>query len=199
MIFAKRYGMLKSGEEMSQATDRIKITHEDYRLIQDDKRYELIDGELLLTPAPSTRHQEISLEIMLRLALWVKENNLGKVFAAPTDVVLSKFDVVQPDILFVAKEHLGMIREESIHGPPDLVIEILSPKQEKRDLIIKKQLYSTYGVREYWIVDPASESITVMIFQKNRLKTKQTYTLGSSVESAVVTGFKLQTREIFRA
>lgn len=182
---------------MSTAYEPIKLTYHDYVLLPEDRRVELIDGSFLLTPAPNTKHQRISREIEVRIHQWVAEKRLGEVFDAPTAVVLSEFDVVQPDILFVAKEHKAMIKDACIEGSPDLVVEILSPGSEKRDMETKKHLYSKFGVREYWIVDPEQETITLLVFEKNQLVVKQVYPKGSHLESPVLSGFRLDTGELF--
>lgn len=182
---------------MSLAYEPIKLTYEDYKLLPEDKRVELIEGNFLMTPAPNCKHQKILGQIFIDLATWAKNNKLGEVFVAPTDVVLSEHDVVQPDILFIAKEHLGIIKESCIKGVPDLVVEVLSPGNEERDTIVKRHLYSKFGIREYWIVDLKAETITILTFQKNKLEVQQTYPVDSVATSTVVTGFQLKTKALF--
>src|ERR1019366_2754225 len=132
-----------------------KMTYDLYRLLPEDgKRYELIDGELLMTPAPSPKHQRIVRRLGFQLSSYVEANGLGEVFIAPVDVVFEEHVVVEPDILFVSRERRGMVREEAIHGAPDVVVEILSPSSFYHDLRRKMGLYSQFGVQEYWIVDP---------------------------------------------
>lgn len=182
---------------MNIAREPIKLTYEEYKLLPEDKRAELIGGDLLVTPAPNVEHQRIIKRIFVALNQWVEEHQLGEVFIAPTDVILSKYDVVQPDIFFVAKARIGIVRENFIEGPPDLIIEILSKRTEKRDKSIKSYLYSKYGVREYWIVDPVSQTITVSVYESDRLHFKQAYPISSNIESPLLPGLKLLTRAIF--
>lgn len=132
----------------------IKFTYEHYCQLPEGDRYELIEGELLLTPSPTVRHQRVAATMQEALRTFVKANDLGSVFYAPLDVVLSDENVVQPDILFISKERDNIIKEENIQGPPDLVVEIISPSTAERDRSLKKALYGKFGVREYWIVDP---------------------------------------------
>ena len=106
---------------------RIKLTYEDYRSTPDDKRYELLDGELILAPAPRTTHQMVQNNISWRMSQFVAREDLGRVFNAPTDVVLSGTDIVQPDIVFVSRERVHVITENDIQGAPNLVVEVLSP------------------------------------------------------------------------
>src|SRR3989304_5917025 len=99
-----------------------KFTYDDYLLLPEDKRYELIEGELIMVPSPGRKHQEVLGNLYLFLRKFVEESHFGKIFIAPFDVVFSSYDVVQPDIIFVTKERLQIITEENIQGAPDLVI-----------------------------------------------------------------------------
>ena len=147
---------------MAQETPRVKLTYRDLVLFPDDgKRHELIDGEHYVTASPSTRHQRVLTELLLELHVYLREQGTGRVFPAPCDVVLSEFDVVEPDLLVVTQAANGRITEANIQGAPDLVVEILSPSTKGRDRVLKLRLYEKFGVREYWIVDPVGESIEV--------------------------------------
>lgn len=140
----------------------LKLTYEDYlHLPEDGKRHELIDGDHYVTPAPFTRHQILLANLFRALDRWVDERALGRVLPAPVDVVLSEVDVVQPDLLFLAREHLERLTEANVQGPPDLVVEILSESTRRTDEITKRHLYERYGVPEYWIVDPVLEAVKV--------------------------------------
>lgn len=141
---------------------KVKFTYEDYLLFPDDgKRHELVDGEHAVTPAPSTKHQRVSINLATVLKNYLKQNRVGFVYPAPCDVVLSDLDVVQPDLLFVSTARLAIVTEKSIQGAPDLIIEILSETTRKTDEIVKRKLYEHHGVREYWIVDPELETVKV--------------------------------------
>ena len=147
---------------MSSQTRPVKLTIEDYLLFPDDgKRHELIDGDHYVTPSPNTRHQRISGKLLIHLHTFVTQHRLGEVFAAPLDVILSEFDVVQPDLMFVSTGRAAIITEANIQGAPDLVVEILSERTRKVDERVKRDLYSRYGVPEYWIIDPDLETIKV--------------------------------------
>ncbi|MFQ5770648.1 MAG: Uma2 family endonuclease, partial [bacterium] len=120
----------------SYLTHKKTYTYQDYvNLPEDGKRYEIINGDLIMTPAPFTIHQKVSANIVDKLRPFVKKNQKGEVFYAPVDVVLSETNVVQPDILFISNEHSNIITEKNISGVPDLVIEILSPTTGYYDLI----------------------------------------------------------------
>ena len=103
---------------MATQRSRIKFTYEDYRHTPEDKRYELLDGELIMVLAPRTAHQRTSRDILIPINTFVAENDLGEVFIAPCDVVLSDTDVVQPDLLFVSKERSHIINEDNIAALP---------------------------------------------------------------------------------
>jgi Uma2 family endonuclease len=142
----------------------IKFTYHDYLLLQDDKRYEILEGDLRMVPAPEIYHQRISRNLEVALFDHIRKRDLGELLDAPCDVVLSQENVVQPDILFVCRDRLGIIGKKNIEGAPDLVIEILSESTRSRDLDIKSKLYAKYGVREYWVVDPLAKSVEVLVW-----------------------------------
>jgi len=146
---------------MSRAN--VRFNYHDYLLLPEDKRYEILDGELYVVPAPNVRHQTLLGQLFSILDRHARENRLGKVLLAPCDVILSDENIVQPDILFVSDARLGIIGEANISGAPDLVVEILSPGTRNRDLEIKQKIYAAFGVREYWIVDPEVETIDVLV------------------------------------
>ena len=138
----------------------IRLTYEDYmELPSDGKRYEIIDGELHVAPAPGANiHQTVLVRLCTRLFNHIEAHDLGSVLPSPVDVVLSDYDVVQPDIVFVARERLGIIGRE-IAGPPDLTVEIISPGSARLDRTVKRKLYAAHGVRYYWVVDPRSRRL----------------------------------------
>ena len=133
----------------------IRLTYEDFCCLPNDgKRYEIIDGELFVTPSPFRPHQRVVTRLTRYLSTFVEENELGEVFVAPFDVVFSRFDVVEPDLLYVSKGRLSVLTEKNVQGAPDLVVEVLSPSTAETDRTIKLKLYARYGVQEHWIIDP---------------------------------------------
>jgi Uma2 family endonuclease len=135
---------------------RKKLTYADFLLFPDDgKRHELIDGVHYVTPSPNLGHQELLGRLHLAIGSFLAtRRNLGRVFLSPLDVVMSKYDVVEPDLLFVAGDQQGILTHANVQGPPALVVEILSPGTRRRDEGIKKRLFDQKGVREYWLIDP---------------------------------------------
>ena len=150
---------------------RYNYNYEDYlRLPDDGKRYQIIGGKLYRMPAPVPYHQKVSRNIEFILYSFVKEHDLGEVFDAPCDVVLSDVDIVQPDIFFISKEREYIIEEKNIRGAPDLVIEIMSPRSEYLDCKVKVELYEEYGVKEYWLVDPDRKEVEVLTLTQEGYK-----------------------------
>lgn len=147
---------------MATLAQSVKLTYEDYVLFPDDgKRHEIIGGAHCMTPAPNTKHQQISRNLLSLLAPFIKQHRLGEVFDAPYDVILSDEDIVQPDLLFVAHAHLYRITEQNLQGVPDLIVEILSSGTRKKDELTKRKLYERFGVQEYWIIDPELDTIKI--------------------------------------
>jgi len=141
-------------------TTRVVLTYQDYAALPNDgRRYEIHEGELSVTAAPGTRHQEMSMNLSAALHAHVKAHRLGKVFAAPCDVILSDTTIVQPDIVYVAADRQGTISSRGIEGPPTLVVEILSPSTIQTDRHTKLQIYARHGVPYYWIVAPDARSV----------------------------------------
>lgn len=101
---------------ISQVDYKKRYTYADYYAVNDDKRYEVMEGTLVMVPAPATRHQKVSWKILHRLGNFISDNDLGEIFDAPTDVVLADDVVVQPDILFISKERANIIKEQAIMG-----------------------------------------------------------------------------------
>ena len=181
---------------MTQAAT--KMTYDQYCLLPEDgKQYEVIDGELFMTPAPRPKHQKIVVRLTEELSRFVRENNLGEVFVAPVDVLLEQHTVVQPDVLFISAARLSIVGEDAIEGAPDLVVEVLSPSTFYKDLRKKMTAYSQFGVQEYWIVDPETQSIEVYARRDEKLQLAQKFSSGETVESALLPGVQLAVNDVF--
>ena len=185
---------------MTTRGQRTRATYEDYLNMPDDIRYELLDGELVMAPTPSTRHQRIALQLATVLKAFIDRNSLGELFIAPLDVVLwdgDEANVVEPDLLFVSAGRTDMITEANVQGAPDLVVEILSPSTESRDRGYKRELYARHGVREYWLVDPDASTITVLALSENDYAVAGTYGEGQTLVSPTLEGLDLRLGEVF--
>ena len=182
---------------MARSTPAIKFTYADYRNTPDGKRYELLDGDLVMTPAPGVRHQRVVRKLGTLLNLYVERRRAGEVFFPPCDVVLSDVDVVQPDLLFVSNERSHIITDENVQGAPDLVVEILSPSTAERDQTFKRSLYARHGVKEYWLVDTDGKSVTVLFHNDHGFTLAGTYGVGHVLTSPTLRDFRLDPAEIF--
>ena len=139
-----------------------RLTYEDFLLFPDDgQRHELIDGEHYVTPSPNTRHQTLSRRLTRALLAHQEAHPGGELFYAPLDCVLTDIDIVEPDILFIAEDQRHILTEQHVRGAPALVVEILSPGTHATDEGAKRRLYDRVGVREYWVVDPIEDVLTV--------------------------------------
>ena len=186
--------------EAVESTATILFTYDDYLALPDDgKRHEIIGGELSMTPAPFTDHQRILLNIFRPIDNYVRKRKLGEVLIAPVDVILSMTDVVQPDLIFISRDHSRIITKKNVISAPDLVIEILSGSSAWRDRSIKKSLYEKYGVLEYWIVDPEEQAIEVYVLKENKFILLGRFSRDESMESEVLGGLKIAARGIFTA
>ncbi len=121
---------------------------------------QLIENNIVMSPAPLDRHQSLLLELCAEIFQYVKNKKLGQVRIAPYDVYLERKNVYQPDICFISAENQHLIKENGLHGAPDLVIEILSPGTARYDMYDKKDVYERTGVKELWLIDPADKSAT---------------------------------------
>ncbi len=175
----------------------VKFTYEEYLNTPEDKRYELLDGELVLNPSPGEHHQRISILLGSKLFQFVDENRLGRVYHAPFDVELSDVDVVQPDLLFVSNERDCIITPANIQGAPDLVVEILSSSTAERDRTFKRTLYARHGVKEYWMVDNDTKEITVLLLGERGYEVVNVYGEGNTLTSTTLQGFRLNIGDIF--
>ena len=182
---------------MATTEQAVKRTYEDYRRAPDDKRYELLNGELMMVPAPNMRHQRVLQRLFRDLDRFTEEHGLGEVYVAPVDVVLSDTDVVQPDVLFISRAREDRITDENVRGAPDLVIEILSPSTADRDLGHKHELYGRHGVLEYWVVDPVAETVAVHRQRDGRLERARTFGHGDSVGTALLHGLQRKLDDLF--
>lgn len=180
----------------------LAFSYDDYKTLSasTDDRYELIDGDLYMVPAPKVDHQTVSKNIALRLEQHVRASGCGRMLYAPLDVVLGEGDtrsVVQPDILFVSSERLGIVTDDEIAGAPDLVVEILSQGTAKRDTGVKRALYARSGVREYWIVDPDACTIDLLALVPGGYGPPMRHLPGERLVSGVVPGFELAVDDAF--
>ncbi|HEU4882587.1 MAG TPA: Uma2 family endonuclease [Longimicrobium sp.] len=131
------------------------------RLSNDPNRYEVIDGEVFVTPVPSPWHQEVAARLFTEVRLFVEDHHIGKLLPGPLDVLFADGDYLSPDMVMVRLERLGIVSDRGLEGVPDLIVEITSPLTAERDRGIKCERYAYFGVPHYWIVDPHARQIEV--------------------------------------
>jgi Uma2 family endonuclease len=185
----------------SPTTETIRWTIADLELFPDDgKRYEIIDGELLVTRAPHWRHQKLCVRVGAILDAWSQETGLGEAAVTP-GIVFSEADNVIPDVVWISKERLASSLDESGHltAAPELVVEVLSQteKDKKRDRQLKLKLYSSQGVREYWIFDPERREVEIYCRENARLKLTATLFGNDTLTSQLLPGFSCPVERIF--
>ncbi len=179
-----------------------KWTYREYALIPEDgKRHEIIDGEHYVTPAPFVPHQDLLVELTFRFKLFLKVHPLGRLLIAPTDVLLSLHDIVQPDLLFVSSERVSIVGLKNIQGAPDLVIEILSPSTSRLDKVLKLDAYERCGVQAYWIFDRDRKGVQTYERTEDRLRPQPFLSAdtGDVLTSPLLPGFELPLAELFAA
>jgi Uma2 family endonuclease len=177
----------------------LQFTYADYlALPQAGPRYQLIDGDLIVSPSPKSRHQIVQSRLFLTVGVHVASHKLGTLLLAPLDVKLSEYDTVQPDILFVAEANRHRIGLRGILGAPDLVIEILSDDRDM-DLDVKRKLYARHGVVEYWIVDPDANIVSVYRLQENATLPWRTFGANDSLTSPLLPGLAVDLTAVFAA
>jgi Uma2 family endonuclease len=183
-----------------------RLTYEAWRALPETKqRYEIVDGVMLMPPAPTADHQWIMLELAVRLRSFVNERDLGVVLAAPVDLLIQRqpLRTRQPDILYLGGERTGIRGRAELRGlqflemPPDLVVEVLSPNN-RRDTEGKLEDYRRIGVRECWLVSPEAETIEVLSFSAEEAASAGIFGIEGTLSSQVLGDFSLYVRDIFR-
>lgn len=189
------------------STKAQKLTFEAWLALPETKqRYEIVDGVLIMPPAPTPDHQWILQEIFVRLRDFANEKSLGVVLAAPVDLLIQRepLRTRQPDILYLNAQRTSIKGRAELRGlqfleiPPDLVVEVLSPSNTRRDLEDKLEDYRKLGVLECWLVSPEAETIEVVGLSAEGIATAGVVGIGGSLESAVLPDFTLELREVFR-
>lgn len=177
------------------------LTIDDLDALPDDgNRYEIIEGELFVSRAPSLTHQSVSINLVFRMKNYLLQNPVGEVWTTP-GVIFSELSGVIPDLVFVSNGRRAEIASgERITGAPELVVEIISPgaENERRDRIAKRQLYGKYGVKEYWVVDPHKRTIELYVLEEQTLKLQATYAEPDELVSSVLAGFTCKVEGILR-
>jgi Uma2 family endonuclease len=192
-------------KEKAVMVDKINVsekptfTFSDYADLPEGAPYQLIKGNLIMTPAPTPYHQKVSWRLMKVIDdfLESQSEHIGQAFAAPLDVYFEETEVFQPDLIFIRQEREHIIGEQKIEGAPDLVVEILSEATAYYDLRHKKAIYAKHGVPEYWIIDPMAKSFEVYELRDEGYQLISEAKAAGTVHSKVLAGLSSDVTPIF--
>jgi len=177
-----------------------KFTYEDLKLIPPDRnRYEIVDGELFVSPALKTLHQRIVANLLTTLHQYVRQQRLGEVLVAPVDVVFAKGTVLEPDVLFVSTSRLHYIGEDNLSGPPDLAVEVISESTRRLDREVKLKQYALYGVSEYWLVDPEGNTVEVFRLREGEYELAARLGFGDTLTSPLFPGLQFAVASLWES
>jgi len=173
-------------------------TYDDYAALPDDgQRYEIVNGVLLMTPAPSPDHQSIAVRLTYYLFMHIELAGLGRVFSGPIDVELGPKNVFQPDVVILLNTHLNKVAAKKIVGAPDLVVEIASPSTAVVDRVTKYDIYARAGIPEYWIVKPTNRTIEVLILENGEYYSPGIFHGEQLLPSRIVPGLPVRVEQFF--
>ncbi len=191
---------------MQQASERSPViktrkkilTYDDYVALTppDSGNYELHNGKIIYMASPTPRHQDVAMNLSARMFLHASNKDLGKVYQAPLDIKFDEINTFQPDIIFISKKHLSIVGKKKIEGTPDLVVEILSESNKPKEMSYKKYIYESYLVKEYWLVNLEKLTVTVYHNTDGELLPFGIFSRNDSIESKVLSGFKISVKEI---
>ncbi len=177
----------------------VPYTYAEYAALPSDgRRWEVIDGDFEVTPAPAPRHQTVSRRLQFELMKQLEETGVASVFDAPIDVILSDTDVLQPDLAILRTERLHFVTERGIEGPPDIVVEILSPSSRVMDRRVKPRTYARYAVPEYWIVDGELGQVEIHRLGAEGFALEMRYDRASTLMTSSFPEVKVDLSHVFR-
>ncbi|MGH2567724.1 MAG: Uma2 family endonuclease [Bacteroidota bacterium] len=180
-------------------TVSVKYTYQDLLTTPDDRnRYEIFEGDLVVTPAPSADHQIAVSNLHRLFSNFVAEQNRGRVLTAPMDVYFDEETVVEPDILFIAKDRLSILEKHRVNGAPDLIVEVLSPSTEDRDRGFKFKRCAQEGVKEYWLVDPEKHFLEVYTLTSKGYELLGKFSGEQAVKSKVFSELEFPASEVWK-
>lgn len=175
-----------------------KFTYEDLQAIPPDRnRYEIVDGELIVTAAPVPLHQRIVLKLGSKLLDYVEKHLLGEVYVAPLDIVFARSTVLEPDLLFISRDRLHIVGEKYLTGPPDLVVEVLSESTARLDRDIKPKQFALHGVREFWLIDPEEKTIEIFRLREGAYELAANLAYRDKLESPLFPGLSLSVSSLW--
>jgi Uma2 family endonuclease len=175
------------------------LTVEEYKnLPETGPRYQLIEGDLYMAPAPNRFHQDISRNLQGAFDRYLEANPIGILYDAPFDVYLTETNVFQPDLIVVLNANRSILTDAGAEGPPDFVVEILSPKTRTLDLVNKKRVYARLGVKELWIIDPEPGAIAIYRFEQSPDEPVSLLYPPDTINTPLLPGFSIPVSTVFR-
>ncbi len=178
-------------------SEKQKATYDDYALLPEGAKYQLIDGEIVEMPTPIVAHQRVVVNLAFEFERLNREKKLGRVLVAPMDVFLDTFNTFQPDVMFISNERLAIIGTDMVRGAPDLVVEVLSPSTAYYDLRKKMPIYFKYGVKECWIVDVSEGTVERYAWIDGEPKRISKSTGCEKITTPILPDFEIPTEQIF--
>jgi Uma2 family endonuclease len=176
----------------------IRFSYDEYRALPETgPHYQLVDGDLIMSPAPTFRHQIIAKRLVLFLGMHAQQHSLGELLFAPLDVIFSDEDVYHPDIVFISNARKSIIVPEGLRGTPELCVEILSPSNMELDQKTKRLLYARFGLPELWIVDPFANTVQIFRLQEDPHHAAQTLSETDVLKSKTFPGLEVKLEKIF--
>jgi Uma2 family endonuclease len=174
-----------------------RLTYEDYvRLTPPNSgNYELHDGQIIFMPSPTPLHQKVAFNLSRKMADFAEAHQLGEVYIAPLDTLFDKFNTFQPDMLFISKERLDIVGQKKIEAAPDLVVEVLSDGNTRKEMLHKKHTFENYGVREYWLIDLKKETLTQYLLKEGEFESRH-FSFDEEVSAEVLPGYKVCLRNM---
>lgn len=166
---------------------------------EDGNRYEVIEGEVFVSRAPTFVHQIIITNLIASIKKYLNGNQIGTVVTTP-GIIFSPIDSVIPDLVYVSHERLKEILvDERLRAAPELIVEIVSPgaDNERRDRVVKRQLYGKHRVREYWVIDPEKRSFEIYLLDGDVLRPAATFSEGDVVRTTLLPGWQVSVEQLF--
>lgn len=163
------------------------------------QKMEIINQTLYIMPSPNRLHQKIARKLSFALISFTEKNDVGEIYFSPFDVKLDEENVVQPDILFIAKIHYDILTKQGASGTPDLVVEILSPANYKAERARKKETYQKFGVTEYWEIQPKNKEVSIEVLEEDVYQVFSKAQEKGIVKSSVLDGFEIEISTLFEA
>jgi Uma2 family endonuclease len=170
-----------------------RLTWEDIKDLPENSasRTELVEGELVVSPIASIRHQRICHRLAVELSAFVERRCVGELFTHPIHIVFDEHTHYEPDLCFIASQTAAIIDESYVRGAPDLVIEVISESNRSHDTVVKYNDYQRHGVKEYWLVDPRENHIRVFALDGSAYQTLGIFAPGERLQSRIFAGLDL--------